>query len=129
MKRLLGIVLMACWAISCMAWQFQVPLGSQGPSGRTKNQKVTSRTLTGLVLDKSDRPVPGAVVYLKNTKTLAVKSFFSQKDGAYRFPELPLNTDFEVWAEKDGKKSGVKTLSQFDDRAAANINLRIDVST
>ena len=81
-----------------------------------------------MVLDKSDHPILGAVVYLKNTKTLAVKSFFSQKDGAYRFPELPLNTDFELWAESDGKKSDQKTLSQFDDRATANINLHINLN-
>ena len=126
MKRVLVAALMV-WSLNAMA-QFQVPLGSQGPSGRTKNQKVTSRTLTGMVLDKSDHPIQGAVVYLKNTKTLAVKSFFSQKDGAYRFPELPLNTDFELWAESDGKKSDQKTLSQFDDRATANINLHINLN-
>jgi hypothetical protein len=128
MKRVLGTILVVLFAVLCAVAQFTVPLGSQGPSGRTKNQKITSRTLTGLVLDKSDHPIQGAVVYLKNTKTLAVKSFFSQKDGSFRFPELPLNTDFEVWAEKDGKKSDVKTLSQFDDRGNPNINLRMDLN-
>ncbi len=128
MRRIWGTALVVFWVLACAAWQFQVPLGSQGPSGRTKNQKITSRTLTGLVLDKTDHPIQGAVVYLKNTKTLTVNSFFSQKDGSYRFPELPLNTDFEVWAEKDGKKSDVKSLSQFDDRANPNINLHINLS-
>ena len=84
--------------------------------------------LTGTVLDKSDQPIAGAVVYLKNMKTLAVKSFFAQKDGTYRFPQLALNTDYEVYAEKDGKKSDTKTISQFDDRYAPTINLRIDVN-
>jgi hypothetical protein len=127
MKRILGVLLFGALAIGCMAGQFNIPMGSQGPSGRTKNQKITSRNLSGLVLDKSDRPIQGAVVYLKNTKTLAVKSFFSQQDGAYRFPELPLNIDFEVWAEKEGKKSGQKTMSQFESRANPTINLHIDM--
>ena len=61
------------------------------------------------MLDKGDQPIPGAVVYLKNMKTLAVKSFFAQQDGTYRFPQLALNTDYEIYAEKDGKKSNAKT--------------------
>src|SRR6516162_6425111 len=116
MKKLAYIVLFAFVAMSCVALQFQVPLGSRDSSGDSKPKRVTSRTLTGLVLDKSDHPVPNAVVYLKNAKTLAVKSFFAEKDGSYRFPELALNIDYEIYAEKDGKKSDSKTLSQFDDR-------------
>ena len=64
--------------------------------------------LNGTVEDKSEQPIAGAVVYLKNMKTLAVKSFFAQKDGSYRFPQLALNTDYEVYAEKDGKKSDLR---------------------
>jgi len=128
MKKLVYIVLLIFTAITCVAWQFQVPLGSRDSSGETKPKRVTSRTLTGLVLDKRDQPIPNAVVYLKNSKTLAVRSFFAQKDGSYRFPDLALNTDYDVYAEKDGKKSDGKTLSQFDDRASPKINLRIDVN-
>lgn len=125
MRRWLLIVPVMLLTLSCAAWQFNVPLGSHDSTGTSKNSRVTSRTLTGKVLDKSDQPISGAVVYLKNTKTLAIKSFFSQKDGAYRFPELTLNLDYELWSEKDGKKSDVKTLSQFDSRANPNINLKI----
>jgi len=61
------------------------------------------------VLDKSDKPIANAVVYLKNTKTLAMKSYISQTAGTYRFPELSLNVDYEVYAQKDGAKSKTKT--------------------
>jgi len=125
MKKIAGSALFMLVAMSCMAWQLNFPLGS---SPTPKNTRPTSRTLTGLVLDKSDHPVPSAVVYLKNSKTLAVKSFFAQKDGSYRFPELALNIDYEIYAEKDGKKSDSKTLSQFDDRPSPRINLRIDLN-
>ena len=91
-----------------------------------KSTRVTSRTLTGTVLDKSDKPMPNAVVYLKNTKTLAMKTYIAEKDGTFHFPELALNTDYEVYAQRDGQKSRTKTLSQFDDRQKPNINLRID---
>jgi hypothetical protein len=113
-------------AVGCMVGQ--INLGSSPNANNPKQTRVTSRTLTGLVLDKSDQPIVGAVVYLKNTKTLTVKSFFSQPDGSYRFPELPLNINFDVYAEKDGKRSAVKTLSEFDDRANPKINLKIDMS-
>ena len=99
-----------------------------GGTGGTSAKKTrpTSKMLTGSVLDKSDQPVPGAVVYLKNMKTLAVKSFFAQKDGTYRFPQLALNTDYEIYAEKDGKKSDTKSVSQFDDRSQVYIVLKVN---
>jgi hypothetical protein len=129
MKRFLGWLAMATISVSCMALQISVPItGGLGGPSTPKATRPTSKTLVGTVQDKSDQPIPGAVVYLKNMKTLAVKSFFAQKDGSYRFPQLALNTDYEIYAEKDGQKSGTKTISQFDDRYTPTINLRIDLT-
>jgi hypothetical protein len=94
------------------------------PRKKTENQL---RTLEGLVMGKGDAPLPGAVVYLKNVKTLAVKSLYSGDDGAYRFNALSPNSDYEVFAEYKGQRSSTKTLSSFDSRPAARINLKIDV--
>ena len=127
MKKLLGLVAIATVSISCMALQLTLPLGGSPSEPSPKKTRPTSKMLSGTVTDKSDQPVAGAVVYLKNMKTLAVKSFFAQKDGSYRFPQLGLNTDYEVYAEKDGKKSDTKTISQFDDRFNPTINLRINL--
>jgi Carboxypeptidase regulatory-like domain len=129
MKRALGAGVVLLLALNCAAFQFQVPLGGSSPSSPDrKSPRVTSRTLTGSVLDKSDQPVADAVVYLKNTKTLAVKTYIAQTDGSYRFSELSNNIDYEVYAQKNGKKSNTKVLSQFDDRAQPRINLRMDVN-
>lgn len=124
--RLLALLLVSA---TCFAWQLQIPL-SQRPQSEPgpKAGRNTARTLTGTVLDKDDRPVPKAVVYLKNKKTLAVKTFFAQPDGTFRFPQLDRNTDYELYAEIDGHRSDSKSLSQFDDRAAPNVNLRIDLN-
>jgi hypothetical protein len=65
------------------------------------------------------------VVYLKNMKSLTVKTVIAGNDGSYRFPELSPNVDYEIYAQREGKKSDTKTLSQFDDRQKANIILRI----
>lgn len=129
MYKVLGMLTVALVALSCSA-QLQIPVGpgSRSSDNSQKPARVTSRLLTGTVLDKSDKPISNAVVYLKNTKTLAVKTYIAQNDGTYRFPELSPNVDYDVYAEKDGRKSGTKTLSQFDDRAQANINLKIDTN-
>lgn len=88
-------------------------------------QNAPSRLLTGQVVDKSEAAVPNAVVYLKNTKTLAVKTFIADTNGQYRFPALSPNVDYEVYAEHNGKKSDTKTLSSFDSRERAQINLKL----
>ncbi len=127
MKPVLGGVVLLI-ALNCAAVQIQIPLGSSPSSPDRKGPRSTTRTLTGSVLDKSDQPVADAVVYLKNTKTLTVRTFIAQKDGSYRFPGLANNVDYEVYAERNGKKSDTKVLSQFDDRTQARINLRMDVN-
>ena len=128
MKKLLGLLVITTIAASCMALQITLPLGGSSGGSTPKQTRPTSKKLSGTVQDKNDQPVAGAVVYLKNMKTLAVKSFFAQPDGTYRFQQLALNTDYEIYAEKDGKKSAVKTVSQFDDRSSPTVNLRIDLS-
>jgi hypothetical protein len=129
MTRAFGTSLVLLIALTCSA-QLTIPMGGTSPSSDNghKTGRFTSRILTGTVLDKSDKPIANAVVYLKNTKTLAIKTYISQSDGTYRFPELSLNVDYEVYAQKDGKKSNTKTLSQFDDREKPNINLQIDMN-
>ena len=94
---------------------------------KDKDKSATGRLLTGKVLDRHDNPLPDAVVYLSNTRTRAVKSYIVGPDGAYHFPELSPNIDYEVYAQYKGQKSDTKTVSQFDDRTQVNIILRIDV--
>ncbi|MBZ5721375.1 MAG: carboxypeptidase-like regulatory domain-containing protein [Acidobacteriia bacterium] len=91
-----------------------------------KDKNDAGRLLTGRVIDHQDNPLPGAVVYLSNTRTRAVKTAIVGQDGGYRFPALSPNIDYEVYAQFNGKKSDTKTVSQFDNRQQVNINLRID---
>jgi hypothetical protein len=91
-------------------------------------QREKARTLTGTVVDKSDAPLSGAVVYLKNTKTLTVKSYISDDGGNFRFNSLSPNVDYEVYAEYNGTRSSAKTVSSFDSRTNLNMTLRVDVA-
>ena len=84
-----------------------------------------ARTLVGRVVTAQDAPVQKAIVYLKNAKTLAIKTYISEPDGSYRFPGLAANVDYEVYAEHEGARSPVKTLSGFDNRKQANITLKL----
>ena len=89
---------------------------------QTKDRRVVSK-----VVDKSDTGIKGATVYLKDGHTLEVKSYIAADDGSYRFGQLAQNTDYELSAQADGKKSSVKNLSSFDTRATFNITLKIDI--
>lgn len=121
MKRILVLLLVLTAATIASA---QIQFGG-GPGPEKKEKPVTSRNLNGLVTDKNDNPISDAIVYLKDTKTLAIKSYVSQKDGSYRFNALSMNNDYEVYAQKSEKKSPTKKLSQFDSRAEPRINLKI----
>jgi len=93
--------------------------------GRTPKGDDT-RLLTGKVLDQNDNPLPNAVVYLTNTRTRSVKTYIVGKDGSYRFPSLQPSIDYELYAQYNGRKSDVKTVSQFDNRQQVSINLKIN---
>ena len=61
-------------------------------------------------------PAPGAVVQLKNTKTLQIRSFIAKEHGAYYFHGLSPDVDYELKAEFQGRPAATKTLSSFDSR-------------
>jgi hypothetical protein len=79
-------------------------------------QNLGQRTVSGTVLDASSQPVPGATVFLKNEKTKAIRSYASTADGHFHFAQIDMADDYDLWAEKNGKKSATKTVSSWDDR-------------
>ena len=86
------------------------------------------RIVQGKVTDQNNAALKGSVVYLKDGHSLSVKSFIADDQGEYRFGQLAQNTDYEIWAENNGKKSGVKTISSFDSKNQFYINLTIDTA-
>lgn len=90
-----------------------------------KNQNSTVRSVQGVVNDPSGNAIAGAVVHLKNAKTLQIRSFIAKDDGSYAFHGLSTNVDYELRAEYQGASSDVRTLSVFDSRPKAVINLKI----
>jgi hypothetical protein len=91
-----------------------------------KHRDDAGRLLNGQIFNHNGAPLPDSVVYLTNMRTRVVKSYIVGVDGAYHFPALTPNVDYEVYAQHKGLKSETKTLSQFDDRPVVSINLKID---
>jgi len=89
-------------------------------------QQNELRTVHGAVLDKAENPVASAVVYLKNVRTLAVKTYISDRAGEYRFSGLDPNVDYEIHAEDDTMTSNKRTVSSFDGRKDIVISLKLD---
>ena len=109
-------------AVALLALFFLVLLGhAQDPK-----RGAHLRTVRGVVTDKQDNAMPGAVVFLKNANTQAVQSRITDDAGAFRFSGLDPNADYEIHAEKDGAKSPTRTVSSFDNRKEIVINLKID---
>jgi hypothetical protein len=65
-------------------------------------------------------------VYLKNLRTNQIRSYISENDGKYRFSGLDPNADYEIHAEKEGAKSGTRTISSFDSRKEIVLNLKLE---
>ena len=84
------------------------------------------RTVHGSVLDKNENPVVSAVVYLKNGKTLSVKTYISDDAGHYRFSGLDVNVDYEIHAEHNDMMSAPHTISSFDDRKDIPLTLKLN---
>jgi len=118
MKRILSVLagaLVVC-ALGTPAW-----------AQRDKQkQDTTVRSVEGAVTDADGNPVSGAVVYLTNTKTLQVRTYNTKEEGRYVFQGLSANIDYQLKAQYQGAASDVKTLSVFDSRSQAVINLKIN---
>jgi hypothetical protein len=88
-------------------------------------QNLGERTVTGTVLDSASSPVQGATVFLKNQKSKTIRSFTSLANGHFYFAQVNKADDFDLWAEKNGHKSEVKTVSSWDDRAQFVTDLKL----
>ena len=99
---------------------------SPGFAQTNKKGEAQNRSVKGAVRAADDQTVTGAVVQLNNTKSLQVRSFITKEDGTYYFLGLSPDIDYELRADFQGASSGTKTLSSFDSRKEAIINLKLN---
>src|SRR5229473_1070752 len=104
-RILLSLALAAAFAVS-----------SAAQTKKEKKEEASARSLQGQVSDPDDKPVVGAVVQLKDMRTLQVRSFITQDDGTYHFSGLKGDIEYQLTAKAGDASAGPKTLSIFDSR-------------
>jgi len=92
---------------------------------RAEAQNMGQRNVTGSVVDDTSTPVAGATVFLKNQKTKSIRSYTSSSNGRFRFAQVNMAEDYDLWAEKEGKKSATKTVSSWDARKEFETELKL----
>jgi hypothetical protein len=88
-------------------------------------QEKTTRSVQGVVIDSADAPIEGAVVQLKDTKSLQIRSYITKANGQYQFHGLNPDLDYELKADHQGSSSDTRILSAFDGRKQAMMNLKV----
>ncbi|MGA2049142.1 MAG: carboxypeptidase-like regulatory domain-containing protein [Terracidiphilus sp.] len=105
-----------------------VPAGLVGgllSSPLAQAQNIGQRVVIGTVVDANSNVVSGATVFLKDPKTKTIRSFTSDATGRFRFTQVDMAEDHDLWAEKDGHKSVVKTVSEWDARKEFETELKL----
>jgi len=104
------------------------PLGSRGGymgPFSAEAQNIGERVVSGYVADAHADPVVGATVFLRDMKSKAIRSYTSVEKGRFRFAGVNMAEDHELWAESNGKKTAVKTISSWDTRKEFEVELRL----
>jgi len=121
MKRLLAPFALAVLAPFCLAQQSIDPAAHVKDNASFGNEKApkrdkapTTRTVSGQVTDETGQVLEGAMVTLTDNKTSEKTSFFTKKDGRYKFEDLSFHNDYEVQARYKDKSSEPRKLSQYD---------------
>ena len=94
--------------------------------GKKEKKPENSRSVAGVVMDPKSKIVEGAVVQLKDTKTLQITSFITLEDGTYRFHGLSTETDYELRATHEEMESRTRRLSVYDSRKNATMDLKLN---
>jgi len=89
-------------------------------------QQAASRVIQGKVQLADGAMAKGAIVYLKNAKTLEVRTYISTDDGSFRFGQLNPDANYTVWADYQGHKSKEKGISSFDNKKVFDLTLKIE---
>lgn len=93
---------------------------------KDKPRDRSRRDVAGIVMLEDETPVGGAVVKIKNLRTLQIRSFITQADGKYVFQNLSSSVDFELKAEYKGMASATRSLTIYDTRLDPVINLKLE---
>ena len=103
-----------------------LPLACRAQTKDQKRAEAQLRTLHGVVINKTEDPVPSSIVYLKNVKSQSIKTYIADSSGNYRFSGLDPNVDYEIHAESQDLTSPTRTISSFDSRRDIEVILKVN---
>ena len=106
-----------------LAAPFAAPFAAQA-----QKNVPQERIATGRVVDKDGSPIGGAIVYLKNSRSNAVKTYIADESGNFRFGELAQDTDYELWAESNSVRSKSRQISSFDNENKFYFVFKVNVA-
>jgi hypothetical protein len=116
-RRICGLAALAV----CSLWssaQVQAPV-----VGR---EAGLTRSIQGIVRDSSGNAIAGAIVLLKDTRTLQVRSYIAQSNGQYGFYGLSTEINYQVRAQANGLTSKTKTVSVFNSHKIVQLDLKVN---
>jgi hypothetical protein len=90
-----------------------------------KQKGPTTKTVSGMVVDKAENGIGGAEVTLKDLQTGKVVAIYAEPDGQYQFSGLDPHHDYEIQAKFKGVVSETRQVSSMDTRWKVVINLSI----
>lgn len=113
-------------------WGFCVLCGALGlallldASGLAAKQKApATKTVSGMVADKTENGIGGAEVTLKDLQTGKTMAIYADAKGQYHFSDLDPHHDYAIQARFKGVASETRQVSSFDTRSKVVINLSI----
>ena len=114
-------------AAVCLLLLLTLAIAAGGAQDKAQDKKNAQlKTVHGTVMDGKDNFQASAVVYLKNLKSQAIKTYIADEAGKYRFSGLDPNVDYEIHAEKGDMISGNRNISSFDSRKDLEMTLKVD---
>ena len=116
-RRLFALFLFLAATLPAFQWTNQK---------KSKPRDPNIRNVQGIVYLPDDTPAVGAVVLLKNLSTGQVRRFITAEKGSYNFQDLSTKIDYELRADFQSLASVTRTLSMYDKRLDAIVNLRLE---
>jgi hypothetical protein len=119
-------ILSRIFSVLAVCATFSLSISAQQEDKKSKKEEATLRSVQGTVSDADDKPVVGAVVQLKDVRSLQMRSYITKANGEYHFSSLKIDDDYEVEARNNHMTSGPKKISIFDNRKIVIQNLKTD---
>jgi len=113
-RHLIAALVLPIALLLCVAFQADCMESREG-----------TRSVEGKVYNGPGKIVVGAVVQIKDLKSLQIRSFITQSDGGYHFLGLSTDSDYELSATYAGASSKPRTLTVFDNHKKAVIDLKL----